>query len=102
MSKLGIVERDGKTVGYLVRSPATGEQVLFCTDPEYSPCVWTFNGDMDRPTFSPSMLLYPNAIHGREHFFVRDGKIEYLQDCDHPMAGMTVDMVDVDGEEVAQ
>lgn len=28
------------------------------------------------------------------------GKIEYLQDCDHPMAGMTVDMVDVDGEEV--
>lgn len=48
----------------------------------------------------PSMLLHPNNIHGREHFFVRDGKIEYLQDCDHPMAGMTVDMVDVDGEEV--
>ena len=55
---------------------------------------------MERPTFSPSMLLHPDNIHGREHFFVRAGKIEYLQDCDHPMAGMTVDMVDVDGVEV--
>ncbi|MCI7733273.1 MAG: hypothetical protein MSK39_00585 [Dysosmobacter sp.] len=100
MNKLGIVERDGKTVGYLVRSPATGALLLFYTNPEFSPCVWTFNGDMERPTFSPSMLLHPDNIHGREHFFVRAGKIEYLQDCDHPMAGMTVDMVDVDGEEV--
>ena len=66
---------------------------IFYTNPEFSPCVWTFNGDMERPTFSPSML---------EHFFVRAGKIEYLQDCDHPMAGMTVDMVDVDGEEVVR
>lgn len=99
MNKLGIVEANGETVGYMVRSPATGEQVCFYTNPAYSPGVWTFNGDMDRPTFSPSMLLYANAVHGREHFFVRDGKIEYLQDCDHHLAGMTVDMVDVDGEE---
>lgn len=68
MNKLGIVERDGKTVGYLVRSPATGALLLFYTNPEFSPCVWTFNGDMERPTFSPSMLLHPDNIHGREHF----------------------------------
>ena len=100
MNRLGIVEKDGKTVGYLVKSPATGELALFYTNPEFSPGTWTFNGDMEKPTFSPSMLMYPNNVRGREHFFVRNGKIEYLKDCDHAMAGMTVDMVDVDGEEV--
>lgn len=98
MSKLGIVEANGETVGYLVKSPATGEHVLFYTNSKYSPGVWSFNGDMDKPTFSPSMLLHHNPYHGREHFFVRNGKIQYLQDCDHAMAGMTVDMVDVDEE----
>ena len=101
MNKLGIVERDGKTIGYMVKSPATGNMICFYTNPEYSPCCWTFNGDMERPTFSPSMLLHANNVFVREHFFVRDGKIRYLSDCDHAMAGMTVDMVDVDDDEEA-
>ena len=94
MNKLGIVERDGKTVGYLVRSPATGTMV------DFEVGRWVFNGDMDAPTFTPSMVVPGDRETPHEHFFVRDGKIEYLQDCDHPMAGMTVDMVDVDSEEV--
>lgn len=100
MNKLGIVERGGETVGYLVKSPATGAMALFYTNPKYAPGVWAFNGDMENPTFSPSMLMQPNNTQVREHFFVRNGRIEYLSDCDHGMAGMTVDMVDVDGEEV--
>lgn len=100
MNKLGIVEKNGEIVGYLVKSPATGELVLFYTNRKYSPSVWNFNEDMENPTFSPSMLMYPNNIRVREHFFVRDGKIQYLSDCNHTMAGKTVDMVDVD-EEVA-
>ena len=100
MNKLGIVERDGETVGYLVKSPATGNTVCFYTNPKITPVTWDFNGDMERPTFTPSMLIHPGGIYVREHFFIRDGKIEYLADCDHAMAGMTVDMVDVDGEEV--
>lgn len=96
MSKLGIVESNGETVGYLVKSPATGEHALFYTNPKFSPGVWTFNGDVEHPTFSPSMLMHPNNIRVHEHFFVRNGKIQYLHDCDHAMAGMTVDMVDVE------
>lgn len=58
---------------------------------------WTWNGDFEKPTFSPSILV--NA--GSEtpgvpvcHHFVRDGKIEYLSDCTHAMAGRTVEMED--------
>ncbi len=51
---------------------------------------WTFNGDFDRPTFSPS-LLYPDRIC---HLFLTDGKIRFLGDCTHKLAGQVVEMVD--------
>lgn len=56
---------------------------------------WTFNGDVDRPTFSPSLLIYKGS---REegitqcHSFIRDGKIEFLSDCLHSLAGQTVEI----------
>ena len=62
---------------------------------------WKFNGDMDNPTFTPSLLvyegLYPNGDvgHPRCHLFVRDGKIQYLGDCGHKLAAQTIDMKDV-------
>lgn len=72
--------------------------------------VWTFNGDMQKPTVHPSIL-----VRGREpltddevdrvmsgeridkpdticHSFVRDGRIQFLSDCTHKLAGQTVDM----------
>jgi len=54
--------------------------------------VWKFNGDVEKPTFTPSLL---NTRPGmRCHLFVTDGKIIYCSDCDHPLAGQTVDMID--------
>ena len=79
---------------YMITSPATGQYVIFDKR-------WTFNGDMDKPTFRPSMLMtYPTenkelGLVG-DHFFVTDGKIQYLNDCHHEMAGKTVDMIDCD------
>lgn len=65
---------------------------------------WTWNGDYDRPTVSPSILnsapRYMNPETGeitapwRNHVFIRDGKIQYLSDCTHALAGQTVDMVE--------
>lgn len=49
--------------------------------------VWAFNGDLDRPTISPSV----NYV-GVCHHFVRDGRIEFLSDCTHDLAGQTVDL----------
>lgn len=39
--------------------------------------VWTFNGNMESPTFSPSLLCINNLGPGKNcHLFLREGKIE--------------------------
>ena len=64
---------------------------------------WSFNGNYDLPTFKPSILvrghkaLDPNDLSkGRRetvcHSFVTDGKIRFLNDCTHALAGQTVDL----------
>jgi hypothetical protein len=75
---------------------------------------WTWNGSMDRPTFTPSLLvngvqpttddeierikrgekIEPKSL--RCHSYVTDGKIQYLGDCTHAMAGQTVEIPDWD------
>lgn len=65
--------------------------------PEYKGApIWEWNGDMDKPTFSPSLGVNMTT-ESRCHLFVRDGKIEYLSDCHHALAGQTIEMEDVDG-----
>lgn len=57
---------------------------------------WQFNGNLERPTFTPSLLVtgYLNAEHpnGRCHSYITDGKIEYLSDSTHEFAGKTVEL----------
>lgn len=57
---------------------------------------WTFNGDFEKPTFSPSMLVNQHDPKSRCHSFVRDGKIQFLSDCFHKYAGQTLDLEDID------
>lgn len=68
---------------------------------------WTFNGNNDKPTFSPSVKVSWSEPSNTEyefddrskdiqkvcHFFVRDGKIEYCSDSTHDLKGKTVDMI---------
>ena len=51
---------------------------------------WEFNGDYDKPTFNPSILV--TTQNKRCHSFIRDGKIQYLDDCYHELAGQIVDL----------
>jgi len=53
--------------------------------------MWTWNGSHIAPTFSPSVLTKSNI---RCHCFIHDGKIEFLGDCEHELAGKTIDMLD--------
>jgi hypothetical protein len=53
---------------------------------------WQWNGDTEKPTLSPSVVTHTKP---RCHSFVRNGKIEYLGDCEHSLVGQTVDMVDI-------
>lgn len=65
----------------------------------FSTKVHQFNGDMDRPTLSPSLLHnYENGTTGERyccHSFVRDGQIQFLGDCTHPLVNQTVELMDV-------
>ena len=87
--KVGPVERDGIIIGYLVESPMTGDMYCFYTEESGERCHWTFNGDYEKPTFRPSML---NTRTG-EHFFVTDGKIQYLMTSG---SNKIMDMIDID------
>lgn len=58
--------------------------------------VWNWNGDLDKPTFTPSLLVYPHNSQRRCHSFVTDGRIEFCGDSDHELAGQTVDLPDME------
>ncbi|WP_164828247.1 hypothetical protein [Sinorhizobium medicae] len=59
-----------------------------------------YNGNPDVPTFTPSVLVTNNGPDaGKDgpppaicHSFVTDGRIQFLADCTHALAGQTVDM----------
>lgn len=71
---------------------------------------WGFNGNVDRPTFTPSVLVRwgkhadPKwqAPDGQDHwsgichFYVRNGFQEFLTDCTHALAGRTVVMPEIE------
>lgn len=49
---------------------------------------WIWNGDMQLPTLSPSVMTRNGAAVC--HLFLKDGQIEFLGDCTHALAGQTV------------
>lgn len=55
---------------------------------------WSFNGDVNCPTFEPSLLYIANGSIKRCHSFVREGMIQFLDDCDHELKGKTVALKD--------
>jgi hypothetical protein len=55
---------------------------------------WTWNGSLDKPTFTPSLLCNQDSPESRCHSFVTDGKIQFLSDCHHELAGQTVELPD--------
>ncbi|CAW27289.1 hypothetical protein PLES_25631 [Pseudomonas aeruginosa LESB58] len=71
------------------------------------PPRWSWNGSVDKPTFHPSILCrYPWRLleNGEReqvvcHSFVTDGRIQFLSDCTHHLAGQTVDLPQLEGDE---
>lgn len=59
---------------------------------------WTLSGDPAiAPTLAPSFRSFVSDPEEGEqtlcHCFIRDGRIEFLADCAHELAGHTVSMV---------
>ena len=84
---------------------------------------WGFNGDLERPTLAPSIharsgcYCDPSCCQGEGaefcdrnmpagedgvkvcyecHFYVRDGRIEFIPDCSHALAGQVIDLPEVE------
>jgi hypothetical protein len=93
MSKVKVVADIG--VGF--KCPGCGYWHVVPVRPIETRPSWEFNGDFDKPTFSPSILM-TTTYKGQEircHSFVKDGKIQFLSDCTHELAGQTVDLPDL-------
>lgn len=58
--------------------------------------VWTWNGSLEKPSVQPSLLVRWTEGEARTpmvcHSFIADGRIQFLGDCTHPLAGQTVDL----------
>lgn len=66
---------------------------------------WTFDGNVDAPSFSPSVRHY--ELENKElgipekttcHYWVKEGRLEFVGDSDHELAGKTVPMVELGPE----
>ncbi len=110
MGRLSAVLRSQQGGGLAFRCP--GCNMVHAVD--VNPGGWTWDGNVDAPTFSPSVLVTGghyipghqgdcwctyNAKHPDEptvfkcsrcHSFVRGGQIQFLNDSTHALAGQTV------------
>jgi hypothetical protein len=85
----------GTVIGHLIFCPACECGHIFYNGKQRDKnrASWSFNGDCNRPTFQPSMLVhYGEDLKKVCHSFVTDGRILYLQDCTHEMAGKSIEL----------
>jgi len=88
-----------------IRTVQGGGQIFFCPGCKSEHAVntsgprWTFNGDVDKPTFTPSILVtcrwheVDDTMNDEVcHSFVTCGRIQFLNDCTHALVGQTVDI----------
>ena len=104
------------TFGYLFWCPGCDHthHVTVKQHPDGKGPVWGFNDNVEKPTFSPSLLVQydmweppvtpenmeqwkaapwqQTKVHYVCHSFINDGKIQFLTDCTHKLAGQTVDI----------
>lgn len=122
MNRIRRVHRDYYEEGYEFKCPGCGW--THCIPVQYNTRQielrggkpgpqWLFNGNLARPTFKPSLLVRGtedltdeqyDIIRKGGHFtpkprtchsFITNGRIEFLADCTHALAGKTVELAEV-------
>jgi hypothetical protein len=112
---------DGRLLSFRCPGCGDVHQIYVHRQPGQAGPVWGWNGDEVRPTFTPSILATSGhycthfnpgercwcsanaeeVAAGREpfsydcyrcHSYVTDGRIQFLGDCSHHLAGQTVDL----------
>jgi hypothetical protein len=102
MNKVEPIATDNQIVAYAFYCPGCKNNHAPYIKPYQAPngSSWQFNGDLESPTFNPSILTKVERSDKTKtmicHLFVKDGWIQYLSDCTHELAGQTIEMLDVD------
>jgi hypothetical protein len=64
---------------------------------------WGFNGDFEKPTFTPSLNTWWGGFRSGDHDVplhrchpvLREGRIQFLGDCTHALKEQTVDLPEI-------
>jgi hypothetical protein len=107
MERLGTkLMRVGRADGYSVDGqiahwcPACEELHPFAVAvPNRSKAKWSFDGNVERPTFSPSMNIrtgpFPDGHMEICHYFLTRGELRFRPDSTHGLKGQTVPLPDL-------
>lgn len=100
---LPVFRGDDVLHGHAIFCPGCGHAHVFNSRmPNKSP-GWDFNGNLEKPTFTPSMRVFCPAMHGEPerticHSWVTNGKITFLEDStghtlrgEHPLPDFPAD-----------
>ncbi len=82
----------GSYKAYVFFCPGCQEHHSFdvALDKIQTPRFWGFNGNLEKPTFTPSLNVNPHDPKRHCHSFVQNGNIQFLSDCWHDLKGQTV------------
>lgn len=88
------LKETGESPDYLFYCPGCKcDHGLWTSNKNGNNVIWKFNGDLNKPTVTPSLLIK----HGKNivcHLFIKEGMLKYLHDCSHELAGETIEMED--------
>jgi hypothetical protein len=93
---LDLAKTEGRQlVGYVFYCPGCQHAHVFYTS---GVKTWGFNGNMESPTFTPSLLnrceTHLNPKQRRCHLNLIEGKLHFHGDCSHDLAGKVVDLTE--------
>lgn len=94
MQKIKVVTYYDKTVHHWYKCPGCGYEHAFSAERH------VFNGDLNNPTVTPSLLQSNPQQHHTCHSYITDGKIKFLDDCWHELRGKTVELPEYTEEEL--
>ena len=88
----------GKGKAYSFMCPGCGVRHAFWERWDDGSPAWKWNGNFDKPTVHPSVkVTTPGGIPGAVcHSFITSGRIQFLTDSTHALAGQTVELPELE------
>jgi hypothetical protein len=70
------------------------EHFIWTKQTKFVKCISEFNGDVDKPTFLPSIMIR-HGLNMICHSYITEGTIHFLGDCIHEFSGQSLPMEDI-------